>query len=730
MKLIPKPHQVEAFNAIQEELKVNDRVTIGMACGTGKTKLQTMLIDLVDKENGTIVVFAPTLLLINQLLKVWLEETGININNFVVVCSDKRTGIIDDIDISEIKDTTVKVAKSEMELNSFYKNSMGITVALCTYNSSELLKNWNFDLGIFDEAHKTVGQVDRLFSFALDNKNIKINKRVFMTATKKNAKHKMLDVYSMNSTTDFGRTAYDLSFRKAIEINLILDYKILITIITKQDITRSKINKNTLNGLDFIHHANAIAIQKAIKKYNLNKIVTFHNTIENAKKFSVILKDNTNLNAVTISSEQSKDLRSHNMSIFKNSQNAIATNARCLTEGIDVPDVDAVFFANDKSSIVDIVQAAGRTMRKSKGKQKGYIILPIYLETFGNSSFTEVVKDEQFELVWSTLNALSEIDETLVVTNTNLFNDLGRKHKNINLSGKLGIISNEPIDESLLIEAIGIEAANSFAENFEFRLKQFKAYFNETKGGFVPEDFHDQSFAYWAKWMRKVYSLKQLPLHKINSLLEAGFIFNYHDYVWNETFLKYKEARSKVTSDYEIDDQNLKVWLVNQRVKLNDPNSKNDQVFVGRLKKLKKVGFDARSVDDKWLDIYNRVKKAALESNGIENINSKDIANYGWINSQRKKFNKLNKFHQDLLLEIGFSKILEKPSKSELALKRWFEIFDRVELKSQEFGGINNIPSSESADYVWLSYQRKNWKKLNNQQKEKLLSVGFEVAKD
>lgn len=727
MKLTPFPHQVEAYSAIKNELKINNRTTVSMACGTGKTKLQTMLVDLVNPNKGAVIVFAPTLLLINQLLTVWVEETDISFKNFVVICSDKKTGILDDIDLAEIEETSVKVAKTEKEINAFYKASSGVTVAFCTYNSSELLKNWEFDLGIFDEAHKTVGQVDRLFSYAMNDENIKITNRVFMTATRKNAHHKTLSVYSMSDAQDYGNTAYDLSFRRAIDLGLILDYKILITVITKQELSKTLLKKNSQSGFDLSHYANSIAIQKAIENYNLHKIITFHNTIENAEIFSKVLEKEGSFDVVTVSSQQRKDIRAKNMAIFKNSKNAVATNAQCLTEGIDVPEVDAVFFANDKSSIIDIVQAAGRTMRKSTGKEMGYIILPIYLELYNESSFAESVKDQQFEIVWSTLNALSEVDETLEVVNTNLFNNLGRIHKYPDLSNKIEVVSDLQFDHKLFMEALSIEAANNFVEDFDFRIKQLDKYVMELGHGFIPKDFHDKSFAYWAEWMRKSFAKKQLPLHKINRLKDSGFVFNYHDFLWNETFKKYKEEREKVSSDYDISDPNIKVWLTNQRARLKDSSYLNDSVFLERLEKLKSAGFDARTVDEKWNDIYLRVKQAALDAGGIENINHKDIANYGWLNAQRKRFKSLSPYQQELLTDIGFNKILVKPSKSDLALIKWNEVFERVNKACEKFGGIANIPSTNHADYAWIKHQHKNWYKLNEEQKQKLNSIGFKV---
>ncbi len=708
----PRPHQLEASNATHAALEKADRTTVTMACGTGKTKLQTMLVDLVDSKNGSIVVFAPTLLLINQLLSAWTRETNIPFSHFVVICSDRKTGIIDDVDISEIEDTKVSVAQNKTELEKFYKDKAGITVALCTYSSTEVLTKFHYDLGIFDESHKTVGRSDRLFSFALDNENIEIKKRVFMTATKKNAKHKSLEVYSMDNEKIYGKTAYDLSFRRAINLNLILDYKILITIITRQDLKREILKKTDSFGIDLIHHANAIAVQKTMETHGLHKMITFHNTIKNAAIFSETLKNYVDFESLTISSEQPKSERKKNMQIFRNSRKAVATNAKCLTEGIDVPEVDAVFFANDKNSVVDIVQAAGRTMRKSSGKTLGYIVLPIYLETFSNENFAEEIKNKEFDLVWSTLSALTEVDESLEALNTNLFNDLGRKHNITNFSKFIEIDTNIQIDKNLLIDAISTEAANNYVESFEFRIGQLQEFVENHGHGFVSLDYEDSNFANWAEWMRKSYRAKQLPLHKINKLKNNGFVFNSNEYKWYLSFNEYKKLKQNLKSDDDIKNPKIKTWVINQRQKIRKGELSQD-----KINQLRSIGF--QTLDDKWVELYN-YHKAIVDKYGINDIPQTRVATWAWVRKQKNLFDSLEEWQQKKLISLGVNQIVDK--KSQVWLENFNDVF-AYKAKNKTFppAGYNGGKLS-----MWLRHQNKIFNTLSEEKRVKLLSIGFD----
>ena len=101
------------------------------------------------------------------------------------------------------------------------------------------------------------------------------------------------------------------------------------------------------------------------------------------------------------------------MKSFQESEVGLISNARCLTEGVDVPSVDMVAFLSAKKSQVDIIQATGRAMRKSENKEKGYILVPLYIEQEKGESVEEAVERSDFVEIWEVLQCLQEQDETL-----------------------------------------------------------------------------------------------------------------------------------------------------------------------------------------------------------------------------------------------------------------------------------------------------------------------------
>jgi predicted helicase len=107
------------------------------------------------------------------------------------------------------------------------------------------------------------------------------------------------------------------------------------------------------------------------------------------------------------------------MTAFREADYAIMSNARCLTEGVDVPAVDVLAFLAPPKSKVDIVQAAGRAMRKSDPKETGYVkemgyvLLPLFLETHKNETLEDAVKRTDFEDAWDVLQAMKEQDAVL-----------------------------------------------------------------------------------------------------------------------------------------------------------------------------------------------------------------------------------------------------------------------------------------------------------------------------
>ncbi|MDO9053665.1 MAG: helicase-related protein [Gallionella sp.] len=161
-----------------------------------------------------------------------------------------------------------------------------------------------------------------------------------------------------------------------------------------------------------------IALQKAVEKYGVSRIFTFHGSVAAARSFTSgdgegIRQHLPDFTTQHVSGEMPTSRREDNMKAFRQAEKAVISNARCLTEGVDVPAVDMVAFISPRKSKVDIVQATCRAMRKSPGKQFGYVMVPLFVEQTADESIEEALQRTGFDDIWDLLGAMREQDEVL-----------------------------------------------------------------------------------------------------------------------------------------------------------------------------------------------------------------------------------------------------------------------------------------------------------------------------
>src|SRR5262249_8973436 len=284
----------------------------------------------------------------------------------------------------------------------------------------------NFDLAILDEAHKTVGIPSKPFATLLSDKKIKIRRRLFMTATERVHRGKRDDVLSMDETDkDYGARFFQLSFKEAINQRIITDYKILTMTVSDSHIRELiddnrilNFNSRDLDEVEAQSVAAGIALKRIYKNHRIKHAISFHRSIRKADRFRAqqdvlnrlhdVGPKSTNLH---ISSKKTAGERSDLLREFVNCKRALMTNARCLTEGVDVPAIDCVMFADPKQSRIDVVQAAGRALRRFPGKDFGYIVLPLVVSE--NMDFEQFAQTTAFRQVAQTIAALSTQDERI-----------------------------------------------------------------------------------------------------------------------------------------------------------------------------------------------------------------------------------------------------------------------------------------------------------------------------
>ena len=435
-KRSPRPHQQTAIRNAVDHFITNQepRGKLIHPCGTGKSLIGYWIAQELNAT--TILVALPSLYLVRQTLTDWTKEsiaTGRQLD-WMVVCSEDSIGDVSKGDPSmrfqEIGvDVTTDVNRVAKFLN---KGSSVQKVIFTTYQSGYVTAKAarkakrTFDIGIFDEAHKTVGQKDSLFSHLIAEKNIKIQKRIFMTATERRYQGSSDTILSMDDVDAYGETFDLMTFKEALEQPkpILCDYKIVTMVISHSEV-QQLIDQNFLvkpdkgrwdDDTEARTLAALIALRKVMRKHKANHALTFHNSIAKAEafqqsqnRFNSAIKGYGKVDCFHVSSKVSTGERKAELDRFRDSQKALITNAKCLTEGVDVPTIDAVLFADTKRSTIDIVQAAGRALRYADGKKMGYIVVPVLVDEGDPNAI-----DKAFQDILMTLRSLASNDDRII----------------------------------------------------------------------------------------------------------------------------------------------------------------------------------------------------------------------------------------------------------------------------------------------------------------------------
>lgn len=428
----PRAHQQRAIDAARTHFakEGQSRGRLIMPCGTGKSLTAFWIAEALKAKS--ILVAVPSLALIRQSLGDWTKEflaRGV-IPDWLCVCSDESTGQIEQDDfLSSAYELGIPATTDPKAISAFLRRKRdGHKIIFTTYQSSARLAKaarsarHRFDLGILDEAHKTVGVKEKAFATLLFEKNIEIKQRLFMTATERLLRGRNDEVLSMDDVAIYGGGFFQLSFKEAIEQKIITDYRI-ITVTVSSSRLQQIIEDNRLLNIDPKNLSEAeaqsvaagIALKSLYRKHGIRHAISFHRSIKMADLFreqqdalKLIPPKTLNLH---VSSKKSVGQRAQLMKEFKEHPRALLTNARCLTEGVDIPSIDCVLFADPKQSVIDIVQAAGRALRRHKGKNLGYILLPLIVPD--GMEFEEFAETTAFKQVARVVTSLSTQDERI-----------------------------------------------------------------------------------------------------------------------------------------------------------------------------------------------------------------------------------------------------------------------------------------------------------------------------
>ena len=458
-----RPHQTEALSDVMRGFEDHDRGKLVMACGTGKTFTSLKIAEEMLPNGGNVLFLVPSIALLSQTLREWTAEAGQELKSFAV-CSDVSVGKnkddqedIHSFDLAYPATTNVERLVENHSIHT--KSFSGLVVTFSTYQSIEVVAEAQsrglpeFDLIICDEAHRTTGVTlsgddESAFVRVHDQDFIKGKKRLYMTATprvyaektKAKASEYDAELASMDDETLYGPEFHRLMFGAAVAQGLLSDYRVVILTVSEEhvadlmatgrggsmDLPLDEITRiiGCYNGLS---KRSSEAEEFGTDSQPMKRAVAFSATIKASEKFAHSAGEVVNRLLLTESDMDSlrvetahvdgKDnvlIRNKRLEWLKAEPRPgtvrVLSNARCLSEGVDVPALDAVLFLSPRNSVVDVVQSVGRVMRRAPGKAYGYVIVPVTVADYEDPK-TALDDNKRFKTVWQVLQALRSHDE-------------------------------------------------------------------------------------------------------------------------------------------------------------------------------------------------------------------------------------------------------------------------------------------------------------------------------
>ncbi|MCH0557751.1 DEAD/DEAH box helicase [Streptomyces sp. MUM 16J] len=578
----PRKHQRAAIDDVFAGFADHNRGKLIMACGTGKTFTGLKIVERLQKERAaagegehtSVLFLVPSIALLSQTLREWSFEAEVSLRPFAV-CSDTKVGKQqpkgDDKDMAA-HDLALPATTDPDRLiqqMASVEAAPGLTVVFSTYQSiatvSEAQKKGlpRFDLILCDEAHRTTGVTlaghdESAFVRVHDDAYLGADRRLYMTATpriynedtKADAKNADAVLASMDNQQMFGPEFHRLGFGQAVEQGLLTDYKVLILTIDEGVVAKT-LQQGLAGGsseLDLGDAAKIIGCWNAMAKRTgtfadgsgfaedeapMKRAVAFARSIADSKsiadRFNEVVDayddaDDDVLHCEvghvdgTFNTLQRNRLLDWLKQDPGQNQARILSNARCLSEGVDVPSLDAVLFLHPRNSVVDVVQSVGRVMRLAPGKNYGYIILPVAIPA-GMSPEAALQKNERFKTVWQVLQALRAHDDRFNATVNQI--ELNKNKPD----NKIGIGSIGPNDET-----IGDQDGSSTADSAQAaKDKEAQSAQHIQDALFSVSDWRDAIYArivdkvgerhYWEDWAKDIAQIADRHVTRIKAAL-------------------------------------------------------------------------------------------------------------------------------------------------------------------------------------------------------------------
>jgi superfamily II DNA or RNA helicase len=725
-----------------------------------------------------ILVLLPSLALLRQTLHEWLRETSLPSLAYLCICSDPTVKEGIDALNTQQSDLDFQVSTDAASVRSFLDAPFaGVKLIFSTYQSASVVgaamkPGEAFDFAVFDEAHKTAGREGRNFALALNNKKLSIRKRLFMTATPRHYNPQKRDregeaelVFSMDNPEVYGPQAYRLTFAEAARRGIICGYKVIISVITSEMVTNDLLSHGEVfvNG-DAVRArqvANQIALRDAIEKYGVKKVFTFHRCVKSAQSFvsdgpegvgthladvaADVRRLNLNSPPDTKTGNESQSLvtstatskfqtfhvngsmptarREREMRDFRAAARAVVSNARCLTEGVDVPAVDMVAFLSPRRSRVDIVQATGRAMRRSPGKTTGYVLVPLYVELTAGESVEAAVNRAQFDEIWDILQSVQEQDDVLAEIIRAMREERGRtKSFDDSRFHEIVEVCGPSISLDKLRTAITTACVDVLGVSWDELFGLLQHYQSREGNCQVPREYLESGLrlGVWVRTQRRQRG--RMSADRRQRLETLGFEWDPFAAAWEQGFatlvrFKAREHHCHVPARHLEGIYKLGQWANSQR-------TQRDSLSVDRRQRLEALGFDWDPLATDWEEGLVALKKFQARE-GHCRVPVKHLEGTfrigQWVSSQRNRKDSIPIEYRQRLEALGFEwDILASAWEAEFAaLERFKARENNCRVPVSHIEGTYRLGQ-------WVANQRRQKDSIPVERRLRLEALGFE----
>ena len=546
------------------------------------------------------LVLVPSLSLLAQTLREWAANATQRFD-YLAVCSDQT--VLGEDHFAQHTAELGLPATTDPDVIAAFLRRRGRRVVFATYQSSAQIaaahktRTPRFDVAIADEAHRCTGRVSGEFATILDAARIRCRRRLFMTATprfytprlRREAGLLNVEVASMDDENAFGPVLHRLTFGEAIARDLLSDYQVVIVAVDDETYRAwadrgDFVTRDGKKITDARTLAGQIALAKAMRKYDLHRVISFHSRVKAAREFTAEILDVIAwmparespgpIWSEHVSGAMSSGHRDRVLLRFRNlepDEIGLLSNARCLAEGVDVPTLDGVAFIDPRRSTTDIIQAVGRAIRKAPDKTLGTIVLPVFID---GEDPAQALDDSTFTSVWNVLKALRAHDEKLGEELDELRRNLGTRLSPPRRPGKIKLYVPTAWVGPSFADAFNARLVERTTESWEFWYGLLMRYIAREKHAQVPLTFQENGYRLgsWVGDQRKRHKLGLLSAERA-ARLEAiePWTWDALEEAWDAALARLqtyaaRTGDSRVPANHvERDGHNLGQWVSTQR---------------------------------------------------------------------------------------------------------------------------------------------------------------------